>query len=193
MDTQIAPSTCIDQAAMGQGFSQVCRPLITGGSPQAILLYAGRIAELVGTLTTVLNQLQGAKQQLGQVWPSGNASGAAITKLAGSYDAFGQLLQTATKLGKELTASAGQLDLATKGCNLAIQATEPKVAALQLSPYTKPAATAMAIGCTTIMSLFLKGIGSVLAAIGQGNIGSVLSAISTITGNLTGNGATRAH
>jgi uncharacterized protein YukE len=180
--TDIFPTPNIDAA--GGGFGSLCRPLVTGGDPQAILRYAGQLDTKVRALVGILGDLERSRDQLRQAWPSGTGSDAAVRKLTRAMDVFNRLLHAVTAFIKQLEATAGQLDTATKGCNAAIRSAEPTVAALRSNPYTQAAATAMATGTTSSVAGFLKAIGSLLTSIGQGNIGSLVSSVGTMAGEV---------
>lgn len=180
----IVPSPNVDSSALNGGFSALCRPLVTGGSPQAVFSYAVQLGDKVRALTSVLTELERSRDQLRQAWQSGAGSAAAMQKLTRTFDTLQRTLQAIQRFNNELQMAASKLDLAGKGCNAAIRAAEPTVAALRSNPYTQAAATAMATSTTASIAAFLKGIGSLLTAIGQNNIGAVLSSLATIANDV---------
>jgi uncharacterized protein YukE len=180
----IAPSPNVDSSALNGGFSALCRPLITGGSPQSVITYAVQLGDKVRALTSLLTELERARDQLRQVWQSGAGSAAAMQKLTRSFDTLQRALQAILRFISELQTAAIKVDLAGRGANAAIRVAEPTVAALRSNPYTQAAATAMATSTTASIASFLKGISSLLTAIGQNNIGAILSSLVTIASDV---------
>jgi uncharacterized protein YukE len=180
----IAPSPNVDSSALNGGFSALCRPLITGGSPQSVITYAVQLGDKVRALTSLLTELERARDQLRQVWQSGAGSAAAMQKLTRSFDTLQRTLQAILRFISELQTAAIKVDLAGRGANAAIRVAEPTVAALRSNPYTQAAATAMATSTTASIASFLKGISSLLTAIGQNNIGAILSSLVTIASDV---------
>lgn len=180
----IAPSPNVDSSALNGGFSALCRPLITGGSPQSVITYAVQLGDKVRALTSLLTELERARDQLRQAWQSGAGSAAAMQKLTRSFDTLQRALQAILRFISELQTAAIKVDLAGRGANAAIRVAEPTVAALRSNPYTQAAATAMATSTTASIASFLKGISSLLTAIGQNNIGAILSSLVTIASDV---------
>ncbi|HKT04811.1 MAG TPA: WXG100 family type VII secretion target [Rugosimonospora sp.] len=176
----IPPTPNIDAAAGGNGFGTVCRPLVTGGDPQWILSYAAQVAGKARSLVSTLTELERSRDQLSQLWQTGSGRDAALRKLAASFAQFDRTIEAANRFAHELEAAAGKLNTAQQGCTAAIHTTEPTVAALRSNPYTQAAATALATGTTASIASFLKGIGALFTAIGQNNLGGVLSSLGTI-------------
>jgi uncharacterized protein YukE len=178
----LVASPFIDQMAAGGGIGSLCRPLVMGGDPAAILGYTGQVTDRIRTFVSLLGDLERARDQLRQLWTGSGASDAAMRELAQAFDTFHRTIQVLTRFVQQLEAAAGTLDLAQRGHNAAVRAAEPTVAALSGSPWTRPAATALATGVTSSLAAFLNTAGSLLTAIGQQNIAGIVSSLSSVTG-----------
>src|SRR5690606_18093745 len=85
---------------------------------------------------------------------------------------------------RELEAAAAQLETAQNAYRSIVSSVNPTVAALLSNPWTQAAARALATSATSSLSGFLKAIAGVLNAIGAGNIGSIVSSLATIVGEI---------
>ncbi len=182
---QVIDSFIIDGVASNGGVGALCVPLITTGDPPAILDFARQLADRLRQFVGVLADLERCRDQLRQLWTGTGASDAAIAKLAKAFDTFHRTIDVLTKFIQELEAVAGKLDMAQRGHNAAVRAAEPTVASLAATPWTRPAATALATGTTMSIAGFLQGIGSLFSAIGQTNLGGLVSSLGTIANSVS--------
>ncbi len=180
----IPNSGAMDAAAGGAGPSTVALPQIIGGNPAAILAHAAEVMQRATKLVGLLEDLERSKQQLRVAWPRGSASDHAQRKLSNSFRNFNETIQAVFSGVRELEAAAAKLEMAQNAYRSIVSAVNPTVAALLSNPWTQAAARALATSASSSLSGFLKSIAGVLNAIGAGNIGSIVTSLATIVGEI---------
>jgi len=188
------PSSGAMDAMAGGGGPSTILPQIVTGQPSQILSHVEQVLTKATQFVGILEDLDRARTQLGQIW-SGQAADSALKKIADSLQQFQNIIKS-IQSGAELLQEAAKLvDTAQNAYRSIVGAVNPTVAALASNPWTRGAAHALATSASGMLRTFITGVGALLKALGITKLGTVLTEVAQIIGAVeqlfgSGTGAT---
>ncbi|WP_239077117.1 WXG100 family type VII secretion target [Actinocatenispora rupis] len=160
-------------------------PRIVTGQPESILSHVTDVLGKAAKFVTLLEDLDRARQQLGQVW-SGKASESALQKISDSLQQFEKIIKAIQDGAKLLEEAARLVQVVQTAYRSIVSSVNPTVAALMSSHWTRPAAHALSTAASSSLRTFIESIAALMNALGVTKIGTVLTDISGIIGALEG-------
>jgi hypothetical protein len=179
-----ASTRVLDRAAMGRGPGTAVLPLLTGSDAGHVGDYAAQLRSRAHRLDVLAGELQDHRRRLRTVWPSGSASEAAGVRLDRTITQLADTTKLIADTAGQLQQAATVLRAAQTGFNQVVSATTPTVAALMSNPWTRGAATAMAVSTTGSLQTYFAALTKIMNAVGLDSIGRILTSLGAVTGDL---------
>ncbi len=180
--TAFPNSSAMDATASGGGPITMLPQIVTG-QPEQILSHVTQVLQKATQFITLLEDLDKARRQLGQIW-SGHASESALQKISESLQQFEKIIKSIEDGAKLLGEAAKLVEAVQTGYKTVVGAVNPTVAALMSNPWTHAAAQALSTTTSASLRTFINAVGALLNALGATRIGAVLTQLGGVIGAL---------
>lgn len=167
----------------GNAFTVMAK--VDTGDPPRIMAHAAELTTQARNLTQLRNQLGEVPGRVDAVW-SGRKSKRVKETFAELDKHFAGIIQVLGQLSKLLNGSAQKVNTAQNGFAAGIAKGHASIAKVLASgqPGAQAAARGIASGTTGSLQSFVSGIGQALSALGATELGSALSSIGQLLGQM---------
>ncbi|AHH99417.1 WXG100 family type VII secretion target [Kutzneria albida] len=175
-------SSAMDATAAGGG-PITFLPRIVTGSPEQIMTHVTQVLDKARHFISLMDEFAKAEKQLAQVW-SGKAADGALKKISDSVQSFEKIIKVVQEGAQLLGVAGGLVKAAQHAYQSVVSAVNPTVAALMSNPWTHAAARALSSATSASLRAFIESIGALLKTLGVVKLGTQLSTLAGIIGQL---------